>query len=137
MKMTGVKEHLRKLRAIRDIESAAVQALLDAGELVRMEALESIREGAIRGIGHIASRPGEAPNADTGELELGIDVRLRSSDKAVEVVSLAEYSAELEFGSSRIAERPFMRPAAAKHKNRVVLLMVAAVNDRIGRAKKY
>jgi HK97 gp10 family phage protein len=50
----------------------------------------------------------------------------------VEVTSNAPYSAALEFGTSRMAERPFMRPAAAKKRGRVVQLVGQAV-DRLVR----
>ena len=128
---------MAKLRAIRDIEPQTIQNLLDAGELVRKDATESIRQGAIRGLGHIASKAGEAPNADTGHLELNIEVRLRASDRTVEVASLAPYSSALEMGTSKMAARPFLRPAMAKNRSKLVLLMVATLEGQIGRVKKY
>jgi HK97 gp10 family phage protein len=136
LRMTGVEAHLRKLRDIRDIEDEKTMALLETGELIRQEAMRSIREGTVRGYGHVPSRPGETPKGDTGELELGIVVRPRASGKTVEVVSTAPYSIALEFGTHKMAERPFMRPAAKKHKSRLAVLMAQALNGKIARVHR-
>lgn len=117
----GMDKHLARLRQINDdVETGTIQLLLELGELVRQEAMASIREGTIRGPGHIPSRPGDPPKGDTGRLELGIDVELRASEKTVNVISRAPYSAALEFGTSRIEPRPFLRPALQKHRSRLV-----------------
>lgn len=119
--VVGMDKHLARLRAIdKNVETGTVQLLLELGELVRQEAMFSIRDGTIRGAGHIPSLPGDPPKGDTGRLELGIDVELRASDKTVNVISRAPYSAALEFGTSRIAPRPFLRPALQKHRSRLV-----------------
>lgn len=119
--VVGMKKHLGRLRAISDtIEPDTVQLLLEMGELVRQTAMASIRENTIRGPGHIPSLPGNPPKGDTGRLELGIEVELRASEKTVNVISRAPYSAALEFGTSRIAPRPFMRPALQQHRSRFV-----------------
>lgn len=121
--------HAARLREVSDtVESEAVNLLLLAGELVRQTAMESIREGTVRGPGHIPSLPGQPPKGDTGRLEIGIHVELRRSDKTVNVISRAPYSAALEFGTHRIAPRPFMRPAMQQHRSRLVtgMAMVAS-----------
>lgn len=128
--------HLRRLREVKDIEDDVVQGLLEGGELVRQEAMASIREGTIRGPLHVPSKPGEPPKGDTGRLETNIEVQLRKSERTVNVASLAPHSFELEFGHGAIAERPFMRPALRKHKNRVVTGTVSAVNGAIARVFK-
>lgn len=132
----GANNHIARLRAIRDIEGPTIQALLDTGEVIRTEAVNSIREGAIRGIGHVPSKPGDPPNADTGRLEMGIEVQLRASEKTVNVISTAPYSAELEFGSANVLERPFMRPALQKHRTRLVTAMVAVIQGSLLRVYK-
>lgn len=56
---------------------------------------------------------------DTGFLRSGIkttDLRNVSQESpSAEVVASASYSPYLEFGTSRMAPQPFMRPAADKH----------------------
>lgn len=125
--------HMKRLRQIHDtVESEAVNVLLQAGEMVRQDAMESIRENTIRGSGHIPSLPGQPPKGDTGQLELSIDVELRASEKSVNVIARAPYSAALEFGTSTIAERPFLRPALQRNKNRYVSAMAMVASGERG-----
>lgn len=121
--------HISRLREIHStVESRAVQLLLEAGEMVRQEAVRSIGEGTIRGLGHIPSLPGHPPKGDTGRLELSIDVELRASERSVNVIARAPYAAALEFGTVHIAPRPFMRPALQKHRSQFVtgMAMIAS-----------
>lgn len=130
--IVGMDRHMTRLREISDgVESGSVQLLLELGELVRQTAMASIREGTIRGPGHVPSLPGDPPKGDTGRLELSIDVELRASDKTVNVISRAPYSAALELGTHRIAPRPFLRPALQQHRSRLVtgMAMLASGNE--------
>lgn len=62
---------------------------------------------------HRASAPGEAPAIDTGNLVNSIEaVRIGNAHWRVNVY--AEYGAFLEFGTSRMQPRPFLRPACRK-----------------------
>lgn len=106
----------------------AIKPLVDGAELVRADAQKSIREGSISGPGHIPSKPGDPPNADTHRLDLSIDIEVNPSRKSVSVISRAPYSAYLEFGTSRMAERPFMRPALRRNRNRIVYGFVQGPN---------
>ncbi len=60
-------------------------------------------------ISHTASKPGNAPNVDTGTLRAGIGVEARGT-MGQSITSSAEYGPYLEFGTSRMGARPFMRP---------------------------
>jgi HK97 gp10 family phage protein len=101
-------------------------ALFAGGELIRGEASHMLTEGAVSGKGHVPSLPGEPPNEDTGTLRTHIETTQPGPLK-VEVSSNAPYSAALEFGSSTISERPFMRPATARKRKEVVALVRRAV----------
>lgn len=103
------------------------QALFVAGETIQVEAQISITTGAVSGKGHVASAPGEAPNADTHRLADNIET-VQPAPLRVEVSSNAPYSAALEFGTSKMAERPFMRPAVAKKRKEVTDLLAKAIN---------
>ena len=117
----GAKIHRARLARMRRWATDGVtKQLAAAGELVRADAQKSIREGSISGHGHIPSKPFDPPNADTHRLDLSIDVVINKSGKSVSVVSLAPYSSFLEFGTSRMAERPFLRPALRRNRNRIV-----------------
>ena len=62
------------------------------------------------GVVHQASAPGEAPASDTGTL-LGSIYHERESDLAYVVGTRIRYAPWLEYGSSRMAARPFFRPS--------------------------
>jgi HK97 gp10 family phage protein len=62
---------------------------------------------------HQASAPGETPAVDYGILVNSIATELASSSKAdawAQVGTGVEYAEFLEFGTSKMAARPFMRP---------------------------
>lgn len=132
-KISGANVHRNRLRRMRSkyMQDEVVKAIYEAGELVREEAQRSIRDGGIPSPNHVVSLPGQPPNADTHNLDLSIDVRMSKTRKSVEVQARAEYAAALEFGTSKIAERPFMRPALRKHRNRVVRGVAQAVSKTI------
>lgn len=125
----GAKIHRARLARMRRWAIDGVTAPLVAGaELVRADAQKSIRDGSVSGAGHIPSRPGQPPNADTRRLDLSIDIEVSASRKSARVISRAPYSAYLEFGTSRMAERPFMRPALRRNRNRIVYGFVQGPN---------
>lgn len=81
---------------------------------VQADAQISITTGAVSGKGHVPSRPGEPPNNDTGALANSIEVQ-PLNDLAARVIVGADYGLALEFGTSKMAERPYMRPAVKKN----------------------
>lgn len=111
-----------------DAPDLIVQALYAAGQLIELHAERSITEGSISGKGHIPSAPGEPPNADTRLLDTSIETTIESRDPPrVAVTSNAPYSAALEYGTSKMAERPFMRPASAAQRHNARRLVEAAI----------
>lgn len=132
VKITGHDNVSRKLRGlageatIRKVGSA----LFAAGQMIQVEAQLSITEGAVSGRGHVPSRPGEPPKQNTGVLANNIETVLVAPLR-VEVSSNAPYARALEFGTSKMAERPYMRPAVAKKKAEVVALVRQAVDAAI------
>lgn len=63
-----------------------------------------------RAITHQASAPGEAPSGDSGTLAASISAKA-IGPLASEVRVDAEYGAHLEFGTTKMAARPFFLPA--------------------------
>ena len=122
IRYVGLNVHRNRLRRLKSkyLQEPVNAALYAAGEAVRADAQASILDGAILGPGHIPSKPGEPPNADTRNLDLSIDVELSRSRKSVQVTAKAHYAAALEFGTSRVAARPFMGPALRRNRNRAV-----------------
>jgi HK97 gp10 family phage protein len=123
----AVKKRLQGMS--RGITQASIKRLIQAGELVRKDAVESIRAGAVSGKGHVPSRPGEPPNADTHRLDRSIHVEVNESGLTVTVVADAPYAAALEFGHAKLVERPFLRPALQRNRSRIVLGQVQASQD--------
>lgn len=62
------------------------------------------------GVSHTASAPGESPASDTGFLYGSITVDIKSDSEA-EIIIPAEYAEALEFGTFKMAARPFILPA--------------------------
>lgn len=102
-------------------------ALHAAGEMIQVEAQISITAGSVSGKNHVPSLPGEPPNNDTGVLANNIETA-RKAPLVVEVSSNAPYAAALEYGTSKMAARPYMRPARDKKIPEVRALIVKAVN---------
>jgi HK97 gp10 family phage protein len=115
VKIRGVAEHKAHLRALAGPEMVQQvgAALLSAGEDLQTTAQLSITEGAVSGKGHVPSAPGEPPKNDTGLLANSIEA-VQVAPLRVEVSSNAPYSRALEYGTSKMSERPFMRPALKK-----------------------
>lgn len=137
MKITGAKAHAARLKRISGPEMIREvgKALYVAGQEIEIEAEISITTGSVSGKRHIASKPGEPPNRDTGTLDNNIETVLVAPLR-VEVSSNAAHSAPLEFGTSKMAARPFMRPAAQKKRaeaTRIVRDAVARVVKAAGR----
>ncbi len=63
---------------------------------------------------HTASAAGEYPATDTGNLAQNIFVNIAVNGLSGVVESKAKYSSFLEFGTSKMAARPFMFPSAER-----------------------
>ncbi len=125
----------RRFKQLLDSLPAAVardvaKGMYAAGDLIRVEAQISITSGAVSGSKHTASSPGEAPNADTHYLANNIET-VQVKPLKVEIASRAKYSANLEYGTSKMAARPFMGPAVAKKRREVSELLVKAARAAV------
>lgn len=119
MANSGAKKHSDRLnRMAKQTAQKVLQALYVSGQQIEITAERSITEGSVSGAGHVPSAPGQPPNANTRLLDTSIEttIEARGNNPVVHVTSNAPYSSPLEFGTSKMAERPFMRPAAEKHR---------------------
>lgn len=134
-RVIGAKAHVARLRRLRSPEMVRKvgSALYAAGQLIQVEAQISITAGAVSGKGHVPSLPGQPPKADTHILANGIETLLVAPLRVnVEAVALTDKGynyAEIEFGNSRVAERPYLRPAVAKKRAEAVQLVRRAVDS--------
>jgi HK97 gp10 family phage protein len=128
-KIAGVADFRKKLARITSPEAKRQvgAALFAAGEQIEVEAALSITNGAVSGEGHVRSSPGEPPNADTHTLDRSIETN-QVAPLRVEVSANAPYAAMLEFGTSKMAARPFMAPALARKRDDAARLIARAVS---------
>lgn len=113
--MKGREKHKQRLKKMSgpDLIKAAGRVLYEGADLIRSEAFVSISRASGSMGRHIPSKPGDPPHRDTGHLQGEIKFELVNQLEA-QVTSEAEYAAALEFGTSRMAARPYMRPARDK-----------------------
>ena len=71
---------------------------------------------------HTASAPGDPPATDTGELKNNItmDVIRRGKTVVGQIISGANYSEHLEFGTVNMEARPFLAPALKNNKRHIL-----------------
>ena len=123
----------------KDMEIPFQQIVKGGGQLIRTEAIKSIQTGAKSGVmyqmynprrEHRASAPGQAPASDTGNLVSKIVVRQKGAN-VTNVESNANYSAFLEYGTSKMDPRPFMLPAFEKSKKPIINAVFNRVKKKI------
>lgn len=138
-RVTGADELDRAFMARSRRASGAIQLALEEGAtIVQAEAQRLVSDGPKTGRiyrkynprrDHQASAPGQAPATDLGHLISNIVIdRADVVRGRIVIASLAKYSAPLEFGSSRIAPRPFMRPALNSSRLAVKVAVIRALN---------
>ncbi|HKF95104.1 MAG TPA: HK97 gp10 family phage protein [Gammaproteobacteria bacterium] len=115
------------------LERDIAQALSVAADRVKTESQISITTGAVSGAAHVPSAPGEPPNNDTGGLAASHEVEPVAWNHYRVVVG-ARYAVPLETGSSRMAARPFLGPAARKVRPAMNKLVARAVKQAVARA---
>lgn len=128
VKMTGQKAHKARLGRIRGpgMVREVGKAIYVAADLLSVDAAISITTGAVSGKNHVASSPGEPPNADTHVLDRSVHIEREGPLKALSVAD-AQYAADLENGTSKMEARPFMSPAAERTRPKAQRLVAAAV----------
>ena len=131
-KIIGALAHKRRLRHLRSpaVRKRIGAAIFAGAQEIQTEARLLITAGSVSGKGHVPSAPGEPPNRDTGHLDSNIEA-VRTGELTSEVESRAEYGLALELGTSKMAERPYMRPATAKKRHRPAELVDKVVTDAL------
>ncbi|WP_437870859.1 HK97-gp10 family putative phage morphogenesis protein [Methylorubrum extorquens] len=109
------------------VEGEVFKAIYAAADIIAAEAALSITRGSVSGKNHVPSAPGQPPNADTRQLDTNIIVRPDRPRLAAQIITQAPYSAHLEYGTARMAARPFMRPALLDHSQTALALIQRSV----------
>ena len=128
-RVTNLKKVLSQLENLdKQLEPDFQEIVKGGAQLIRGEAIKSIQTGAKSGVmyqmynprrEHRASAPGQAPASDTGNLVSKIIVKQKTRN-ITNVESNANYSAFLEYGTSKMEARPFMLPAFEKSKKPIL-----------------
>jgi HK97 gp10 family phage protein len=121
----GHKELIANLKKLDKNMGAAIKnGLRLSAEDARTKAIRSIQAQSVGKVvtrisqggnqyEHTVSRPGDAPNTDSGNLVKNIAVEVKSPTSVeVGIGEAASYGAHLEFGTERMESRPWLLPAA-------------------------
>jgi hypothetical protein len=122
IKIEGLAAALTKIGAMpKEIEQAVQDGLMAVALVARNDAVRRVLRGPKTGRiysktnpkrVHQASAPGEAPATDLGALAGSILAEPVQGQLAANLVARMPYAVHLEYGTTRMAARPFMRPAA-------------------------
>jgi len=125
-------------RLAEKYSKAVVDGAYAGAQLVRTDAIKSIQQqssGAevqrYRNNGepypHIVSKPGDAPNTDTGRLVGSIHVDVDA--RFIQVGSPLEYAQSLEYGTATMKARPWLFPALEKNRQTIRSLMKGRIDN--------
>jgi HK97 gp10 family phage protein len=141
IRLEGSEQLQRELRRLSgDLREEAGKAVLATAVEMRADIVKSIQRGPASGITyekykprrtHTASAPGQPPMSDTARLANSITFD-RLGDLTASVGSELNYAPWLEYGTSRMAARPFFRPAVERMRPKYI----GKLEDLIGRAMK-
>ena len=139
IRLEGSEQLQRQLRRLAgDLREEAGRTVLATAIEMRADIVTSIQRGPASGVTyrktnptrtHTASAPGQAPMSDTGRLANSITFD-RVGDLTASVGSNLNYAPWLEYGTSRMAARPFFRPAV----ERMRPIYIGKLEDIIRRA---
>lgn len=136
-RMIGRKAHVARLRKLagHDMVRQVGGALFAAGEAIEVESSVLITSGSTNAKNqHVRSLPGEAPNEEFGDLRRGLQT-LQVAPLLVEVSANAAHSSPLEFGTSKMAARPFMQPARDAKRKEAEQLVKQAVAAAVRKSR--
>lgn len=102
------------------VDKASRKVLVRQGAIVEREAKRLVSQGG--GKAHVPSKPGKPPHVQTGVLRSSIAFAIDTAafEPTVLVGPTAKYGKYLEFGTRKMAARPFMRPALTNTENQLL-----------------
>jgi len=113
-----------KKRVVDNPEHNAERLIAKAAMMVQGRIVDSIQRdpktGRVYG-DHQASAPGQPPATDKGQLVRSITMSVEGTDGEVVGVirASAPYAAALEFGTTKIAPRPYMQPGLESQRRKI------------------
>lgn len=128
MSVTGDVQFIARLRRAAKVGPAVDRWANESAEIIAQEARDLIDEGGFPDPNHVVSVGGATPNTNTGNLVAHTNAEDLPEAGQAAVISDAEYSRFLEFGTERMTERPFMRVATANKRKAVLANARTAIN---------
>tara|TARA_R110000787_G_scaffold277254_1_gene386503 strand:- start:716 stop:1147 length:432 start_codon:yes stop_codon:yes gene_type:complete len=136
----GLGELLKRFDKVpKDMAKEIRKAMNESALRVKADAISSLRRRSIgktvlrRGIKVLVSKPGDAPNSDTGKLLESVMVSPVKGNMfkgySVEIKAVTPYAEILE--DKKRHNRPFMQPALDKNKPKIRKLIIKAVTKSI------
>ena len=116
-------------RRFAGLPAEAEAAVRPAMRGVAEDVAEAVRDALGTGAG--PSAPGHAPADPSGRLAASVSAGVTADGAAVTVA--APEAAALEYGTLRMAARPFLRPAAARAGPGALVRLAAALRDGLRR----
>jgi HK97 gp10 family phage protein len=135
----GMSQLTRQLAALaKDADKAIASVINQTITETRNEAVQGIQSGPASGrvyrrggITHQASAPGQYPMSDTGRLAASVAMQPATpSNLRGQVGTNLVYGRYLEFGTSRMAPRPWLLPSFEKARVKVEDRMRAEIARR-------
>lgn len=137
VEIDGISQLSRQLAdLVGDAEAVMTETITRVVMDTRTNAVQGIQRGpatgAVRRNGSRASAPGQFPMSDTGRLANSVDFNLPTAGRLTgEVGTNVIYGRYLEFGTSRMAARPWLLPSFEKAKVGVEARLKKAIEARI------
>lgn len=135
----GLDELTKNIKRFNSVVDSELQNAASAvGQAVRNDAVRSIQRGSPSGVTyqkyspkrtHRASAPGQPPATDTGRLAGSIRVEQQrlTADIGTDLI----YGKYLEFGTTKMAARPFLVPALEKNREKWRERVAAAIEKGV------
>jgi HK97 gp10 family phage protein len=137
--LTSLDKKLQKFQ--KECLSGQVKAMQDAVFLIHGTAVELIQDNASgtpqvrytngRARNVLASKPGDAPNTDTGRLVQSIKFDFQDGGLKGRVGSNLKYAAWLEFGTKDMEPRPWLSTAVSMTAKNIGEIFAKAVRNSI------
>lgn len=131
----GFGDQLRRAIDPAELSDAVIKELRRGAVRIQGDVVRSIQNSPPTGktyqrrsVSHTASSPGNPPRTDTGRLVSSAHVQPRQD--GAEVVIASNYATFLEYGTRKMAPRPFLEPAAERNADE----LAEAVGRAMGRA---
>ena len=139
VQLDGLQQLIAQLKALgADADEVVLKTITDLAVTTQSLARKGIQGGPKSGrtyrrgnVSHQASAPGQYPATDTGRLASSVQFELPSPGRMTAVVGTnIMYGPMLEFGTSRMAARPWLMPSFTQAKINVEKKLKAQLEAR-------